>query len=676
MIHRYEEYLRVLTAYPEAESIKLTTLLELLEEYSLKDVKTDLQNVGILIKSNSFRVDKAKWKIRHYLQSHSKNNNYIRIDPLSETKILSSFKGLNNCSANKAVLREKAYKYFVKKPEDSLLCLSLLNKNKVAFKHQIDTVQKLINNLDDRGIVSDEVGLGKTITALLWIHEHFLRANRELNCLVLVPSNLKKQWCDAFYNFFGLPFSYKKRHSVHEIESQDILLLSIDSAKIGDTAKVLMNRYWDCLVVDESHEIRNMDSLRFKFVYSLNASYKLFLSATPVQNTAYDLYSQSLPLEPGLLDHKKQFGDYYLEDERRVKNPLGLQKVLDGVVLRTRRDDIPFEFAKRNYHTELIREWTDNEYEIYDDLLNILIGVFHKQLPKAVMLKRQSGGETAIADFVLKCMLLLREMASHPDAAVKTISKSLYPEIKAYAFATKDYTFEKRLRLFVSKYKKYKNTLSKEKYLLDLISKLFKRENRRAIIFVNFLKTRDAIKDSLSKRFPDIDIYEFYGELPKNKKNFIIESFGNSPLAVLISTDSGGQGLNLDVADVVINYDYPWNPMKVEQRIGRIDRLSKKYNNIYIYNLITSGTIEQYVYQTLIEKIGIVKDVIGDIMSPIEIEEEWERRFMVSIGLIVLSCKNSTELKKAFEMLDKTALSHAATQYRTLIFDRYRHGLD
>jgi len=118
--------------------------------------------------------------------------------------------------------------------------------------------------------------------------------------------------------------------------------------------------------------------------------------------------------------------------------------------------------------------------------------------------------------------------------------------------------------------------------------------------------------------------------------------------------------------------------MKDKQRIGRIDRLNTKYENIYIYNLITKGTIEQYIYQTLIEKITIVKDVIGDIMSPIEIEEEWERKFLISIGHIILLSEDGSDLKMKFEKMDKKSLAIAAaqTQYSTQILERYKNGLD
>ncbi|MBN2545210.1 MAG: DEAD/DEAH box helicase [Spirochaetes bacterium] len=676
MINNLNLYLKTLNSIKDGPSIKLSTILEILDDFSFQQIKSDFSTVGIEITEKSFNLEDAKWKIRQYLSLHKKEDLLIKIESNSDKQIKNVTKEFNDGSVMDAIICDKAFNYTLNNPEDILFSLSLLPDDLIAYKHQIQTVQNVINNYNSRAIVADEVGLGKTITALLWLHEHILRSGRIINTIILVPSNLMKQWCDAFFDFFRLTFSKKKKYSVNELESQDILLMSLDQAKIGDNARILLKRHWDCFILDESHDIKNSESIRFKFVYSLNATYKLFLSATPVHNSAYDLHSQSLPIYPGLLDKAKQFGSYYLEDDKRVINPEGLQKILQKIIIRTRREDIPFKFSERKPHTEFITEWTEHEYSIYNDLLFILIGVFHKHLPKAIILAKQAGSEVAVADFVLKCMLLLREMASHPDAALKTIEDSLYPNILEYATAINDYTYTKMIDNFIKKYKNNEHHLSKEQYLLKILKQLLDNKSRRIIIFVNFLKTRDAIEKTINKNFPKVKTYLYYGKLPKPDKERNIESFINSDSAILISTDSGGQGLNLDAADVVINYDYPWNPMKVEQRIGRIDRLGKRYNQIYIYNLITSGTIEQYVYQTLIEKINIVKDIFGDIMSPIEVKEEWERRFMVSIGLIVLSCNNSTELKEKFEKLDKTTLNRAATQYKTLIFDRYKYGLE
>jgi len=673
MNNKYEQYLRLVNTFPIDTEVKLTDLLEILEEYSIQEIKSDFNSIGIKITSNKFNAKQAKWILRNYINQHNSDETSISIEIPSKDQYAKLANDIYESNLLKAAIRDDAFKYFEKNPDDNLLSLSLLAGNEVAFKHQIQTVNNVFNNLYNRCIVADEVGLGKTITALLWLHEHFIRGGRGLNALILVPANLLKQWTNALSKFFLLPFSPNKTYTINELETQDILLISIDKAKIGNISKILINRYWDCIILDESHIIKDLSTQRFKFVYSLNASYKLFLTATPVHNSAYDLYSQSLPLFPGLLGQKKQFGEYYLEDDKRVRNPEGLQNVIKTIFTRTRRKDIPFKFTKRISHTETLKEWTNDEYNLYDDLLRILVGVFHKQLPKAIYLSHQQGGEIAVAEFVLLSMLLFREMASHPCAALNTIENSLLPSIEEYATATKDYTYKNLLINFLDKYNRHKYDLSKKNYLIELLNNLFKKGSRRVIIFVNYLKTREAIKAIIEEKFPHLNIFEYYGDLTHDEKYQAEQNFKSSDKAILISTDAGGQGLNLQAADVVINYDYPWNPMVVEQRIGRIDRLDSKYSRIYIYNLITFGTIEQYVYQTLLEKINIVKDVIGDIMSPIEIKEEWERRFTISIGLIVLSCENSSELKDKFQKLDKTSLSSAASQYKSLIYHRYNY---
>jgi len=675
MASNYESYLIVLDSI-KTKTMNLSELLETLVNCSFACIKSDFSKLKIPIQSNSFNVDQAKLKIRQYIL-HNKTDYTIPVEYKNSGEILYLFQTKSKNSILDACIRDSAYNYLATYPEDLLLSLALLKDDNIAFKHQIVDVNTAINKFNNRCMIIDDVGLGKTVTALLWLYELVIRMNGCLSALILVPANLKSQWFEAIRDFFGDKIPIKNK-TADDYKNNDILLLSVDQAKMGDISKILLQREWDCLILDESHEIRNMNSKRFKFVYSLNAAYKLFLTATPVHNTAYDLYSQSLPILPGLLGNPKQFSEDYLVQNKYVRTSVVLRKALEKLMIRTRRDDIPFNFARHNYFTEIINEWTKQEYALYDDLLKLLVGVFKKQLPKAVVLKQQFI-ERTLDDFVLKSMLLLCEMASHPDTALKTISKTLKPAIEKYAEATNDYEFVDKLDSFINKYNGYHYNLAKVNCLIRILKSTFNTSSRHVIVFVNYIKTSEAIEKVIKTSFNNtIDTYKYIGKFSAQAKTMNIDAFVHSEKAILLSTDAGGQGLNLNVADVVINYDYPWNPMKVEQRIGRIDRLNTKYENIYIYNLITKGTIEQYIYQTLIEKITIVKDVIGDIMSPIEIEEEWERKFLISIGHIILLSEDGSDLKMKFEKMDKKSLAIAAaqTQYSTQILERYKNGLD
>ncbi len=670
MNNRIEQYIDAIKHCNSKQTITVSEFAMVVEEISVKQIKQDFRELNIFIEDSVFDIHNAIWKLREKLEKNKLDDAQLKVQSPSENEITNSFSDKIESSLKKAVVVEKSFDYISSHPNSSLLSIGKIIKDKVAFEHQIKTVNTLINNYYGRAIVADEVGLGKTITGFLWLFEYSLRNSKKLNTLILVPPNLKPQWCEKAFEFFELPFDPKKRYTIDELKYQDILIMSIDEAKTKDKAQILLERNWDCLIIDEAHDIRNSDSIRFRFSYSLKAKYKLLLTATPVHNTGYDIYSQVLLIRPGLLGKKKFFGNHYLIDDKQIANPKSIRKDLEKVLIRNRRDDIKLRFSKRNIQTIIINEWTQHEYDLYNDLLSILINVFHKHLKKAVMIQSPSGSEKAVTDFVLRSMLLLREISSHPDAALNTIKNSLQNDLIKYAEVTHEYKFVNQLKDFITKYEKKQHDLSKSKELLKIIQQSFVEKDRKIIIYVNFLKSKDAIIKLLALSFEDVDIYEYSGTLSKTEKINRVEDFWSAKKAILVSTDAGGQGLNLETADVIINYDYPWNPMKVEQRIGRIDRLSQDAEIINVYNLITSGTIEQYVYQTLMEKIEIFKDTIGDITSPIEINEEWERKFTVSIGLIILSCENASELKTKFEEIDKKEIERYTFKYNSLIHEQ------
>jgi SNF2 family DNA or RNA helicase len=257
-------------------------------------------------------------------------------------------------------------------------------------------------------------------------------------------------------------------------------------------------------------------------------------------------------------------------------------------------------------------------------------------------------------------------MASHPSAALNTIEHSLLPKLDLYAKITHDFKYVIHTKEFITKYKKTVHHLSKSKKLIQILSAHHKVGDK-VIVYVNFISTKNALLKLIGKYLPKIPLFEFHGELTAKEKEKVIESFIASSGGVLLSTDAGGQGLNLETASVVVNFDYPWNPMKIEQRIGRIDRINQQSKFIYIYNLITNGTIEQYVYQALVKKLAIFMDTIGDILSPIEIGEEWERKFSYSIGMLILSSEDAKQLKKRFESLDKKSLDLYSQKYSTVM---------
>jgi SNF2 family DNA or RNA helicase len=361
-------------------------------------------------------------------------------------------------------------------------------------------------------------------------------------------------------------------------------------------------------------------------------------------------------------------------DERNIANPEALQFALEKLLTRTRRVESGLHFAERKYKSIEIEKWKETEEDIYNNLLPLLQGIYRRHLGQAAPLRRPSGWEQSVSQFVLVSITLLREMASHPLAAIKTINNALRPKVVELAGITGDTSDLGKLDDFISKYDPDELSIeehAKTDKLLSLLNDLTKKK-RCQIVYVSYLETKDALMKLISSKFPDLFVLDFHGNLSANQKIQRIEDFWQSDNACLISMDSGGQGLNFQVADTVINYDFPWNPMKLEQRIGRVDRYGQESSVVNVINMMTSGTIEYYVYHTLQEKIEVCRDVLGDFMSPLQVEEIWEKRFSMGIGELILSSRDARDMKRRFETLDKDGLRNYVRKYEKYVMRERR----
>lgn len=156
---------------------------------------------------------------------------------------------------------------------------------------------------------------------------------------------------------------------------------------------------------------------------------------------------------------------------------------------------------------------------------------------------------------------------------------------------------------------------------------ILRQHDGKILIFTEYIQTQFYIANKLKEM--GIKYLYFNGLLRRNQKEFVKWLFEKKDYRVMICTDSGSQGLNLQFCDVIVNYDLPWNPMKVEQRIGRIDRLGQTKSEVYVYNFILRETIEEKIFTVLSEKINLFKECIGELDSILM--DESERKKLVKV---------------------------------------------
>ncbi|HXM48519.1 MAG TPA: SNF2-related protein [Pyrinomonadaceae bacterium] len=538
----------------------------------------------------------------------------------------------------------------------ALLAHGRMTDGAVAFPHQLKTARYVMEDMNGLAIIADEVGLGKTNVAGLILEELFAH-EPNASALILVPANLRTQWAEIELPRYFKRQAFTNGRALSAIEKAPVVLLSLDQAKRTGKGEVLstvlLRRKWDLLIVDEAHDCRNADRLRFKFVYSLQAKRRVFLTATPIHNSGYDIFNLATLLKPGCFGQRRFFAEQHMNGERILKESDALQQSVKPLMMRTLREDTEIPFAERKIKTIVIKNFKDEETKLYDRLLTLLQEIYQRHMGGAAPIVNPSGSQRHVSQFVLIAMLVLREMASHPLAAIETLKTALRKRVEEFAKISRNDADLNRLDEFIADYTSQSwevDQHAKSERLLEEAAKLLKA-GKKFVIYVNYRKTHQLLLDELASRHRGSTIVSYEGSLGREEKDAAIKLFKAAPKTCLVSTDCGGQGLNLQFAECVINYDFPWNPMRIEQRIGRVDRVRSKEESaaikeVKILNFRTRGTVEEYVQIVLTAKIKEVRAVLGEFQSPLQIEKVYEDKLTMFIGRELMEARDAADMRK------------------------------
>jgi SNF2 family DNA or RNA helicase len=485
------------------------------------------------------------------------------------------------------------------------------------YQYQVRACLKVLREMNGRALLADEVGLGKTIEAGIILKEYVLRGLVR-RCLLLVPVSLVTQWQEEMYQKFDLEFAAYGKDTDWD---EDFLIASLDTAKTLRNREVVLGHDYDMVIVDEAHRLRNHQTLGWKFIDALSVKHILLLTATPVQNDLRELFNLVTLLKPGALGTYREFrrGFMVRGDKRLPKNTRELGRLLGKVMIRTTRSSTAIKFPSRHVETVTF-ELTPIERALYDG-----VSEFIRRMTR-------TGDEKLYQKWHFILMVLQKEIGSSSFAARGTLRKVL----------TDHHTAEESgdLQHLVD----LADQIEHNTKLVGLDRVLGEREGEKVIVFTQFLETLAYLERSMAAR--GIRTSVFHGGLSATEKELAIDRFRRHA-QVLISTEAGGEGRNLQFCRTIVNYDLPWNPMRVEQRIGRIHRLGQK-RDIYIYNFTTENTVETYVLELLIKKIRMFELVIGEmdmILGSLEEQGAFENR----VFQIWSSARDQRELRTRFE---------------------------
>lgn len=458
------------------------------------------------------------------------------------------------------------------------------------LKHQIHTAEQVIEQMNGRAILADEVGLGKTIEAGLILKEYMIRGLVN-KALILVPASLVNQWEKELNEKFYIPaVAYRKNMSW---EQGNIIISSIDTAKREPHRSTILDIDYDFVLVDEAHKLKNHKTKNYAFARSLKKKYCLLLTATPVQNELIEIFNLVSILKPGHLGNYDSFVKSYGNDRKNMKQDLYLKQLVKKVMVRNTRKDTGLNQVKRNIQT-IWTEFSKEEAEVYQWLENssALLPAFSK-------------------------ITLLREFCSSREACYLSLKKMLQdkPELDVFQQIT-----EKIEQLPHHK---------KAEKVVELIRQI---GDEKVIIFTEYRATQFYLQWYLQQH--GISSVPFRGGFKRSKKDWMRQLFQDHA-QVLIATEAGGEGINLQFCNYMINYDLPWNPMRLEQRIGRIHRYGQD-KDVHIYNFAIKDTVEEHIMKLLYEKIHLFEQIIGDLdailteLSIHDLEQEIEQIYAES----------------------------------------------
>lgn len=478
----------------------------------------------------------------------------------------------------------------------------------VPYAYQLNTCRRIIDELQGIAILADEVGLGKTVEAGMVLKEFMLRGLVR-NALILCPASLTWQWDLELREKFGI--ASVRQRSQYDWERADVLVASLDTAKRPPHSAIVLSRHYDMLIVDEAHRLKNAKSANWRFVSAIRRTRCLLLTATPVQNDLRELYNLVTLLAPGRLGTYRQFQQRFMLDRRTPRSARDLRKALHDCVVRNRRGPDTIQFPERRVHA-LPVEFSPAERAFYDGVSEYLRDRYRRA-----------------ADFsgVLALITLQREACSSAPATLATLKLFYDRRAQQVGPEAQDDDLQALARL-IELGNEAIEVNTKADALVDLIA----GSDEQFIVFTEYRMTQQYIRWRLAQA--GIFALPFDGSMSASKKEWTRHLF-HKAARVLVCTESGGEGLNFQFCRNVVNFDLPWNPMRLEQRIGRVHRLGQT-RPVNIYNMATKDTVEEYILYLLHEKLNMFQAVVGDGDGLLARLHD-ERTFEQSIADIVLT---------------------------------------
>lgn len=549
--------------------------------------------------------------------------------------------------------------------------LSALSSGIIPLPHQLHVLNRAMETNNIRYILADEVGLGKTIEAGMIIKELKSRGLVQ-RVLVVCPTGLVTQWAsemqEKFHEKFQviLPSDYdtiRRLTDADDVYGQfDQVISPMDSIKpiekhAGWTDErvekyneeriySIINSGWDLIIIDEAHRVAGSSGevARYKLGYLLSQAspYLLLLSATPHNGKTEPFLRLVRLLDEAAFPNaksivKEQVAPYLIRTEKReaIDN--------NGNLLFKNRVTHLVELNWDERHTlqrelyEMVSSYVSKTYDKArrnrkkNMCLIFLLIIMQRMVTSSTAAVRQSL-ERRLQ--VLKTQSMRIGSLTEEDLAELDIEDGVEEAIEAMSLDIDAEIEELERIIVVAKQAEFQYPDVKVEKLVDTIDEILSEDrNQKILVFTEFVATQTYLRKLLENRGFTVTILN--GGMNIEERNEALLEF-KTKSNIFISTDAGGEGLNLQFSNIIINYDLPWNPMKIEQRCGRADRIGQQ-RDVHIYNFIITDTVERRVREVLEEKLSVILKEMGvdkysDVLDSEVAEVDFTEVYMNSIG--------------------------------------------
>ena len=585
--------------------------------------------------------------------------------------------------------------------------VSVTPESVIPLPHQRYVLERVLRSENIRFILADEVGLGKTIEAGLVIRELKKRGLIQ-RILIVCPTGLVTQWHMEMQEKFGEQYHVilpEEFDTIRRITRQQDIYGQFDQVispmdaikpldhragwsdeKVADynreRSEAIVNSGWDLIVIDEAHRTAGSgaDVARHRLGRMLSEAspYLLLLTATPHSGKTEPFLrlvrmidADAFPNERAVV--KEQVAPYLIRSEKREALDNEGNKLFKNRTTRVLELHWEAQHSLQRELYEAVTKYVSKAYrqEMQSAKRNMM------QVLLLIMFQRLISSSTrAVRVSLEKRVGLLQESPAgqlrlRPITIENEDEETLESVITAVSSNQQSETKELQNLIALAKQAEYQYPDVKLDKLREVLEDLFAEDpQRKVIIFTEFTATQDYLREALQAQ--GFKTSQLNGSLNMEERNEVLAEFRDST-DILISTDAGGEGLNLQFADCVINYDLPWNPMKIEQRIGRVDRIGQT-RDVQVFNFVLADTVENRVREVLEDKLSVILKEIGvdkyaDVLDSESAEMDYTGAYMDALA-------HPKNVEKCLETLEADVREQAENRMKILDMLRDEKDLD